>query len=103
MSNFKRPRKQRPRYNHVINKNNKVNYLPYVHIKDCDNLLFFANTDIYDIETISNWVKIFSEAFPKVNFCVMPDNMFYAVPKITGKEYTMINNIIRRCKEKLNN
>lgn len=105
MSNFKRPRKQRPRNNYVINNrtnmSNKINYLPYVHIKDGDNLMFFANTDNYNIDMINSWVKVFSGAFPKVGYVVVPDDMFYAVPKLTGKEYTVINNILKKIKNKV--
>lgn len=99
--NWNPPRKQRSRNNHVVNRNNKINYLPYVHIKDGDNLLFFANTDNYDIDMISNWLKWFNQVFPKVRCVVVPDDMFYTVPKITGKEYAVINNILKKCKEKI--
>lgn len=101
MSNFKRPRKQRHRNNCVINRNNKINYLPYVYIKDGDNLMFFANTDNYDLEMINSWIKAFSQAFPKVGCAVVPDDMFYAVHKLTGKEYTVINNILKKIKNKV--
>lgn len=111
IQNWNPPRKKRPRKNymyrnnHVINNrtnmNNKINYLPYTNIKDGDNLLFFANTDNYDIGMISNWLKWFNEAFPKVNCIIVPDDMFYAVPKLTGKEYTVINNILKKIKDKV--
>lgn len=73
--------------------------MPYITIKGDEKFLFLADTEFYTIDDITNWINIFKKCYPTVSYVVFPDNMFKAMPKITGKEYTMLNNLLKRCKQ----
>ena len=95
---YKRPWRKR--------KNKNINGIiaefksvPFVQLKGDEKLLFFADDDRWNVEGITKWLNMFSETFPSITFAVLPLTMFKNVQRITGKEYSMLNNILKRCME----
>lgn len=95
---YKRPWKKRK------NQNNNGIYaeyksIPFMQIHDNEKLLFFVDDDRWKFEDIIKWTNIFVQEFPNIKFCILPLSMFKSAPKIIGKEYSMLNNILKRCVE----
>ena len=63
------------------------------------NYYFFVDDDRWKFEGVIKWTNIFVQEFPNIKFCILPLSMFKSAPKITGKEYSMLNNILKRCVE----
>ena len=96
---YKRPwRKRRIKFNNTIQP---------MQLKGNEKLLFFVddNNDNWRFYDIYKWMNKFSETFPDIKFAVFPVSIFKDLQKITGKEYSMLNNILKRCvdKNKVNN
>lgn len=94
---YKRPwRKRRIKFNNTIQP---------MHLKGNEKLLFFVDDNKWSIEDTIEWMNVFSDNFSGIKFCILPLSMFKSVQKITGKEYSMLNNILKRCvnKNKVNN
>ena len=87
-----------------INFNNTIQPMQ---LKGNEKLLFFVddNNDNWRFYDIYKWMNKFSETFPDIKFAVFPVSIFKDLQKITGKEYSMLNNILKRCvdKNKVNN
>ena len=94
---YKRPwRKRRIKFNNTIQP---------MQLKGNEKLLFFVDDNKWSIEDTIEWMNVFSDNFSGIKFCILPLSMFKSVQKITGKEYSMLNNILKRCvnKNKVNN
>lgn len=78
-----------------------ISSLPFARIKKDERLLFLANIEEYNIHEVSKWSDNFSKVYPDVKYVIFPDNMFTSITRLTGKEYTVINNILKRCMEEI--
>ena len=86
---YKRPwRKRRIKFNNTIQP---------MQLKDNEKLLFFVDDNEWNIDEVSRWFINLSECLPYATFAVLPASMFKNVQKITGKEYSILNNILKRC------
>lgn len=74
--------------------------LPFINIKDGENLLFLVDTDKCYLEDLCKFSEILGSAFPKNNIAFLPKDMALYPVSITGKEYTVINNVLKRMMEK---
>jgi hypothetical protein len=70
---------------------------PYSFQKD-DRLLFVVDTEKYDLGEVLNWVHAFRQVVDN-KFVVFPKSLLYTMIPITGKEYTMLNNLLSRAKK----
>ena len=86
---YKRPwRKRRIKFNNNVQP---------MQLKGNEKLLFFVNDNEWNIEEVGRWLLNLSEHLPYVTLDVLPASMFKNVDKITEKEYSMLNNILKRC------
>lgn len=88
---YKRPwRKRCIKFNNTIQP---------IQLKGNEKLLFFIDDDNDDwsFYDICKWMNNFSETFPSIKFAVFPVSIFKDLKKITEKEYSMLNNILKRC------
>ena len=93
MTNWKPKRKQR-------NKTcTHISSLPCINVPDGSNLFFLLDTDKYSLDEVIDWMEAISVDLPKVNIALLPKDMCCGVTPITGKEYTVINNVLNRMKE----
>ena len=65
-------------------------------LKGNEKLLFFVNDNEWNIEEVERWLCKIAECLPYATLAVLPASMFKNVQKITGKEYSMLNNILKR-------
>lgn len=93
MTNWKPKRKQREK------TCGNISYLPFINIEDGSNLLFITDTDEWTLAEVSDWFNRISNCFANVNIAILPKNMTNKPVSITDKEYTVINNILKRMKE----
>ena len=93
MTNWKPRRKQRQK------TCTHISSLPYFGVKDGDNLCLIVDTYNMDLYYASKWADAFMKCFPKVGIALIPKDMCCGVTTITGKEYTVINNVLKRMKE----
>ena len=95
---YKRPWRKRKRKN-INGICAEYKSIPFMQLQGNEKLLFFVddNSDNWRLIDIYNWTEIFRKSFPYINFCVLPVSMFKDLQKITGKEYSMLNNILKRC------
>lgn len=93
---YKRPWKKRKTKN-VNSITSEYKSIPFMQLKGDEKLLFFADDDRWNVEGITKWLNMFSETFPSITFAVLPLTMFKNVQRITGKEYSVLNNILKRC------
>ena len=101
---YKRP--WRKRKNKIINGIiAKYKPIQFIQLQGNEKLLFFLDDNKWSIEDAIKWTNAFSDNFSGIKFCILPLSMFKNVQKITGKEYSMLNNILKRCvnKNKVNN
>ena len=103
---YKRPWRKRKNKN-INGITSEYKSIPFIQLHGNEKLLFFIDDDndnwrFYDIY---KWMNKFSETFPDIKFAVFPVSIFKDLQKITGKEYSMLNNILKRCvdKNKVNN
>ena len=66
-------------------------------LKGDEKLLFFVDDNEWNIDEVSRWLLNLSKCLPYATLAVLPASMFKNVQKITSKEYTMLNNILKRC------
>ena len=86
---YKRPwRKRRIKFNNTIQP---------MQLKGNEKLLFFVDDNEWNIDEVSRWLLNLSECLPYATLAVLPASMFNNVQKITGKEYSILNNILKRC------
>ena len=94
------------KYNHKRSWSRKkpvcthISSLPFATIPSDAYLMFFADTEEFGLDIMCKYAKIFEQTFPETtSFVIVPKNMFSKPIKITGKEYSMLNNILKRMKE----
>lgn len=86
---YKRPwRKRCIKFNNTIQP---------IQLKGNEKLLFFIDDNEWNIEEVGRWLLNLSEHLPYATLGVLPASMFKNVDKITEKEYSMLNNILKRC------
>lgn len=93
---YKRPWRKRKNknINGIIAKYKPIQFMQ---LQGNEKLLFFVDDDNWRFYDIYEWMNGFSETFPDIKFAVFPVSIFKSVKKITGKEYSMLNNILKRC------
>lgn len=95
MVNWKPERKKRiNKYRHV-----HASTLPFINLDKMRRIMFFVDTEEYDLETCLKWFKVMQKIMPDIDLCIIPSNMINSFTPITGKEYTMLNNILKRMKK----
>lgn len=80
-------------------KRGELTTLPFTRIKENDRLLFVMNDYEWTLDNINRWMNAFGKVYPDVSCIVLPYSMAQSHIKITSKEYTMINNILKRWKD----
>ena len=73
-----------------------------VGIKKGDTLVFFVDTDYYNIEDIGEVIKSVKEAFPTTNVLMLPDDMIYDI-KIFREEDPLVEVEMKVAKNLSNN
>ena len=71
--------------------------IPFMQLMGNEKLLFIVDDDKWTLNDTSEWLNIFNNVFSNVKFCVFPKSMFTSVQKITDEEYSVLNNILKRC------
>ena len=101
---YKRPWRKRKNKN-INGITSEYKSIPFIQLQGNEKLLFFVDDNEWNFEGILKWTNMFVQEFPNIKFCIFPLSMFKSVPKITEKEYSMLNNILKRCvdKNKVNN
>ena len=80
-------------------KRGELTTLPFTRIKENDRLLFVMNDYEWTLDNINRCMNAFGKVYPDVSCIVLPYSMAQSHIKITSKEYTMINNILKRWKD----
>jgi len=80
-----------------INKKIKPLPLPY-QVESYKNYLFMFDIEEWGIDEVSKFSEYLGKCYPENGFAFMPNTMGLHSTTITGKEYTMINNILKRMK-----
>lgn len=76
----------------------KLNNAEYMQIKGNEKLLFVLDDNEWTLEDASKWLNIFSEGFPYITTCLFLKSMFNNIQELTEEEYTVLNNILKKCK-----
>lgn len=81
----------------VIDKILELGSIPFMQLKGDEKLLFLVDDDKWCLDDTCRWLDVFKRVFPNVDFCVFLKSMFTNVREITDREYSMLNNILKRC------
>lgn len=80
-------------------KQGEITTLPFTRIKENDRLLFVVDDYEWTLYDINRWLKAFEKFFTDVSCIILPYSMSESHIKITSKEYTMLNNILKRWRD----
>lgn len=86
----------------IMNKDKSLYNTPFMQFKGNEKLLFFVNDEEWCLDDITKWMDVINSVYPALSLVVLPVSMLKGVEKITRKEYTMLNNILKRMKDKNN-
>ena len=95
------------KYNHKRSWNRRksvcthISSLTFAVIPSDAHLMFFVDIEEYGIDIMCKYAKMFEQVVPETTpFVIVPKDMFSKPIGITDKEYTMLNNILKRMKGK---
>lgn len=80
-------------------KQGELTTLPFTRIKENDRLLFVVDDYKWTLYDINRWFNAFGKVYPEVKCVLLPYSMSESHIKITSKEYTMLNNILKRWRD----
>ena len=81
---------------------NHLSSLPFINIKDEENMLFLVDTNEWYLEDIAKFLEMLDCAFPHSNIAFLPKSMALHSIQITKEEYVVINNVLKRMMEETN-
>lgn len=76
----------------------KLNNAEYMQIKGDEKLLFVLDDNEWNLEDTNKWLNIFSECFPYITICLFLKSMFNNIQGLTEEEYTVLNNVLKKCR-----
>lgn len=82
------------KYHHI-----HVSTLPFVNLDKMKRIMFFIDTEEYDLETCLKWFEVIQKNMSDIDLCILPSDMINGFTSITGKEYTTLNNILKKMKK----